>query len=297
MSAPVAYMARTRAYYQALGYGAPYRWAQFDTVPFTRLPRPLSEARVGIVTTAAPFQKGKGEQGPGAPYNAAAKFFEVFAAPIAPMPDLRISHIAIDRDHCRADDIGTYFPLVAAQRAANAGIIGTVSPRFYGLPTNRSQETTRDVDCRHLVQLCAEDAIDVAVLVPNCPVCHQSVSLAARSLEAAGIATVIMGAAQDIVEHVGVPRLLFSDLPLGHAAGPPDDPEAQYDTLLRALALITGAGGPRTTAVSPHGWPGDPNWKQDYANAERLTPAEIAARKAAFDQGKATAAAVRSRKE
>ena len=33
-------MQRTRDYYQALGYGAPYRWAHFAEVPFT----PLAEA-------------------------------------------------------------------------------------------------------------------------------------------------------------------------------------------------------------------------------------------------------------
>ena len=33
----------------------------------------------------------------------------------------------------------------------------------------------------------------------------------------------IMGCAKDITEYVGVPRLLFNDLPLGNAAGLPHD--------------------------------------------------------------------------
>ena len=36
--------------------------------------------------------------------------------------------------------------------------------------------------------------------------CHQTVGLTARHLEASGMATVIMGCAKDIVEHCGVPR-------------------------------------------------------------------------------------------
>ena len=34
---PIAYIDRTRAYYLALGYDNPYRWARFEDVPFTRL--------------------------------------------------------------------------------------------------------------------------------------------------------------------------------------------------------------------------------------------------------------------
>ena len=60
--APGLYRA-TRAYYQALGYGAPYRWAQFDHVPFTPLRKPVSQAVIGIVTTAAPYRRGLGDQG------------------------------------------------------------------------------------------------------------------------------------------------------------------------------------------------------------------------------------------
>ncbi|HUB10910.1 MAG TPA: hypothetical protein VMB34_03055, partial [Acetobacteraceae bacterium] len=52
--APIPYMQRTRDYYAAIGYATPYRWAHFVDAPFTPLPKPLREARVAIVTTAAP---------------------------------------------------------------------------------------------------------------------------------------------------------------------------------------------------------------------------------------------------
>ena len=68
--------------------------------------------------------------------------------------------------------------------------------------------------------------------------CHQSVSLAARYLEQHGIATVVMGCARDIVEHCGVPRFVFSDFPLGNAAGRPFDEDSQRITLWIALDLL-----------------------------------------------------------
>jgi hypothetical protein len=292
--APIPYLQRIREYYAGLGYGAPYEWAHYADVPFHRLARPLSQARVAIVTTAAPYQPGKGHQGPGAPYNAAAKFYTVYSGDTTRDHDLRISHIAIDRKHTTAEDPGTYFPLPELRRAAADGRIGSVAPRFHGLPTNRSHRTTLDVDCPEVLARCQADAVDAALLVPNCPVCHQSVSLCARLLEEHGIATVVMGCARDIVEYVGVPRLLFSDFPLGNAAGKPHDPASQAATLELALTLLESAPAPRTTVQSPLVWnEASADWKLDYSNIARLSPDEIARRRAEFDRGKAVAKAVR----
>jgi len=287
---PLAYMQRIRGYYLALGYDNPYRWAQYSDVPFTPLAKPLSEARVAIVTTAAPFQPDKGDQGPGAPYNAAAKFYQVYSMPSDEPADLRISHVAIDRFHTTAEDIGAYFPLAALRDAEKAGRIGTLAPRFHGLPTNRSQVTTIEQDCPDLLARLREDEVDAALLVPNCPVCHQSAALAARHLEENGIATVVMGCAKDIVEHCGVPRFLFSDFPLGNGAGRPNDPDSQATTLALALSLLESAPGPRTTVQSPLRWADDNGaWKQDYSNADRLSPEERAAKRAEFDDIKRVA--------
>jgi hypothetical protein len=177
---PIGYMLRTREYYSALGYGEPYRWAHFAEVQFHRLAKPLALCRVTIVTTAAPYRPECGEQGPGAPYNAAAKFYSVYSGDASSDPDLRISHVAIDRAHTTAEDIGTYFPLLSLRRAAAAGRIGALAARFHGLPTNRSHRATIDVDCVEIVARCKADGVDAVILMPNCPVCHQSVALAAR---------------------------------------------------------------------------------------------------------------------
>jgi hypothetical protein len=128
--------------------------------------------------------------------------------------------------------------------------------------------------------------------VPNCPVCHQSVALAARHLEAAGIPTVIMGCAKDIVEHCGVPRFLFSDFPLGNSAGRPSDPESQAFTLELALRLLESAPAARTTVQSPLRWSEDPAWKSDYSSVAKLSAEELARRRAEFDRQKRAAKAL-----
>jgi hypothetical protein len=124
-------------------------------------------------------------------------------------------------------------------------------------------------------------------------VCHQTVSLAARYLEANGIPTVIMGCAKDIVEYCGVPHFLFSDFPLGNAAGRPFDVESQTVTLELALRVLESAPAGRTTVQSPLRWRDDPSWKLDFSNLDKLTPEEIAERRKEFDAVKAVAKAKR----
>jgi D-proline reductase (dithiol) PrdB len=290
---PIPYMQRIRDYYQTLGFGAPYVWAHYAEVPFTPLKVPLAEARLTIVTTAAPYQPDKGDQGPGAPYNAAAKFYSVYSGNTAKDPDLRISHVGIDRTHTTAEDQASYFSLTALREAAASGRVGTLARRFHGLPTNRSHRVTLHIDCPEIVARCKEDGVDAVLLQPNCPVCHQSASLAARALEASGIATVVMGCAKDIVEHVGVPRLLFSDFPLGNPGGRPKDHPSQRLTLELALRVLETAPGPRTTVQSPQAWSASPDWKLDFQNVGRLSPEEIARRRAEFQRQKVVARGLR----
>ena len=100
--APISYMARTRDYYLAIEYDTPYRWAHYASAPFQPLRKALRESRVTIITTAAPFDPGKGDQGPGAKYNGGAKFHSVYDGDTSGVHDLRISHIAYDREHTSA---------------------------------------------------------------------------------------------------------------------------------------------------------------------------------------------------
>jgi D-proline reductase (dithiol) PrdB len=289
---PIRYIERTHKWYDALGYGNPYRYAHYAEVPFTGMEKPLAAARVALLTTAARYQPDKGDQGAKAPYNAAAKFYEVYSGDTSKEHDLRVSHVGVDRAHL-TDDSNCWFPLPALRRAVAAGRIGALAPRFHGVPTNRSQRHTMEVDAPEVLARCRDDGADVAVLVANCPVCHQSISLMARALEENGIPTVVMGAAKDIVEHCGVPRFLFSDFPLGNAAGRPYDVASQDATLELALRVLESAPGPRTTVQNPLKWPGPATWHIDYLNLDALSPEEIARRRAANDRVKEVAQGVR----
>jgi len=95
------------------------------------------------------------------------------------------------------------------------------------------------------------------------------VSLVARYLEQNGIPTVVIGSARDIVEHVAVPRFVFTDFPLGNPTGLPWQPDMQKAILFLALDLLETAAAPRATVIAPFQWNGNPGWRAVY---DRVTP-------------------------
>jgi hypothetical protein len=64
-------------------------------------------------------------------------------------------------------------------------------------------------------------------------------------------------------------------------------------TLALALDLLERAPAARTTVQSPLRWSASADWKLDYCNIARLSADEITRRRAAFDEGKAQARALR----
>ena len=64
-------------------------------------------------------------------------------------------------------------------------------------------------------------------------------------------------------------------------------------TLELALGLLESATGPRTTMQSPLRWKDDASWKLDFSNVEKMSPEEIARRRAEFDRQKEIAKGIR----
>ena len=102
-------------------------------------------------------------------------------------------------------------------------------------------------------------------------------SLVARHLEQNGIPTVIVGSAMDIIQHVGVPRYLHTDFPLGNPLGTPYDRKMQRKHVEIALELLSKASQPHTIRRSPFSWQGDAGWRDDYSRVTENNRAELAA--------------------
>lgn len=92
--------------------------------------------------------------------------------------------------------------------------------------------------------------------------CHQSVGLIARSIEAAGVPTLCMSSAWDITAAVRPPRSAYLHYPLGHQTGPADEPALQQAIVRAALEAALALREPGAIAELPFRWSGDPGWEE-----------------------------------
>lgn len=256
---PVSYMERTRHYYRALGYDNDYAWATFEDVPFTLPAKPASDLRIALITTASPL------------YFDGVK--RVWSGLVSPPPKkLFTDNVAWDKESTHTDDLGSFLPIVAAfELVAEEALVG-LTKHFHGVPTEYSQRKTKVRDAPEILARVLKDGADAAILCPLCPVCHQTISLVARHLEANRIPTVIIGSALDVVEHCGVPRFYFTDFPLGNPCGHPWRRDMQREILRQALTLFETAKAPRTTLKAPFAWKEEGSlWRVRYG---RVDPAD-----------------------
>lgn len=92
--------------------------------------------------------------------------------------------------------------------------------------------------------------------------CHQSVGLLARHVEALGIPTLCMSSALDITRAVHPPRAAFLDYPLGHTTGKPHQPALQRDILKAALASFHTLQAPGGVQMLPFQWSENFAWQE-----------------------------------
>ena len=115
-------------------------------------------------------------------------------------------------------------------------------------------------------------------------------SLVARHLEAAGVSTVVVGSARDIVEEAGVARFVFVDFPLGNPTGKPGDDEMHREITSLALDVVASAIAPRTTVQAPQRW-GSDGWRDAFM---RIDDENREALRAAGERRRAHQASARS---
>ena len=85
--------------------------------------------------------------------------------------------------------------------------------------------------------------------------------LIARHAEAAGISTLCMGSALDILKAGNPPRAAFLDYPLGHTTGKPHQPELQREILVQALDGFNSMTAPGSITMLPFRWSDEDEWK------------------------------------
>ncbi len=152
----IHYMARTREYYRAIGYTKDYVWSNYLDVPFARLGKPLSQARIGMVTTAHPLDRSNRD---------ARGVKHVWSGMVDPLPPgLNTDNLAWDRESTHTEDRETFLPIQAVLAAADEGVIAGLTTRFHGVPTEYSQRKTIEEDAPLILAHLREDGADAAFL-------------------------------------------------------------------------------------------------------------------------------------
>lgn len=155
MNQPVAYMERTRRYYEAQGFEKSYRWAHHESAPFVRLAKPLAECTLAVVTTAATYDREESDP----------RYVDS-GSTIDPPPRLFADDLSWDKKATHLNDRGSYLPLEPLREMVEQGQLGALAQRFHCVPTEYSQRRTREADAPEVLKRCREDGADIALLVP-----------------------------------------------------------------------------------------------------------------------------------
>ena len=91
--------------------------------------------------------------------------------------------------------------------------------------------------------------------------CHQSVGLIAREIEARGIPTLSMSSALSITRSVNPPRAVYLDFPLGHTAGKAFETELNCAIMRDTLAAFEFIETPGRVVELDYQWSEDDAWK------------------------------------
>ncbi len=157
----VSYIDKSRNYYGAQGYPQPYQWAYNQDVPFASLDKPLSECRLGLVTTSF-FERKAGETSAA---DAATK--EPYAAFCDDaLGGLYNKDLFWDKDNTHTEDLDSYLPINRLREFADQGRIGSLAERFYGVPTDYSHRRTSRRDAPQILEFAQEDELDAVIRVP-----------------------------------------------------------------------------------------------------------------------------------
>jgi D-proline reductase (dithiol) PrdB len=152
--------------------------------------------------------------------------------------DLRFAAKGYDPTAVTQDN-NSLLPIERLLEFERNGIIGQLNGVFWsfsGYITNAAS-VAEELGPK-LVERLQRYEVQAALLVPASRVCHQSVGLVARMIEAAGIPTMTIAVVKDIVESVRPPRVALYNGELGSVAGKPNFPEHQRRILDESLRLI-----------------------------------------------------------
>lgn len=218
-----------------------YPFVENARAPFTPLRRSLSMLNLALISSAGAYIDGTD------PFDTSTadgdNTFREIPAQIDPS-DLRFSVRGYDPAFVQ-QDVNVQLPLNRLLEFESNRVIGQLNSAFWSfcgfIPDAASLV---DVLLPKLVDRLKRYEVQAALLIPASPLCHQSVALAARAIEQAGIPTMMLSVEREVIQRVHPPRAGFYKGQFGSVVGQPNWPEHQRRVLDEALRWIESASQP-----------------------------------------------------
>jgi D-proline reductase (dithiol) PrdB len=212
-----------------------YPWVKNRRAPFTPARRALPMLNLGLISSAGAYLDGT----PGFDASCTGGDLSLKEIPVeVEAEDLRFAARGYEPAAVE-EDLNAEIPLERLFEFERNGIIGQLNPVFWSF-SGFIPDAAKLVDelGSQLIERVQRYEVQAVLFIPASRLCHQSVGLLARCLEAAGIPTMTLAVLKDVVENVRPPRVAFYDGELGCVAGKPNFPEHQRRVLDESLRLI-----------------------------------------------------------
>jgi D-proline reductase (dithiol) PrdB len=215
--------------------GEDYPWVYNKRAPFTPARRALPMLNLALISSAGAYIDGT------PPFDTQRPVEELQFREIptgVELEDLRFTARGYDPEAV-LKDVNSQVPLTRLFEFESNGIIGQLNEVFWSFPGFITDAATfAERRLPELVERIKRYEVQAALLIPASKLCHQSISLAARAIELAGIPTMTLSVAKEVIESVRPPRGAFYEGQFGMVAGKPNWPEHQRRVLDEALRLI-----------------------------------------------------------
>lgn len=214
--------------------GESYPWVKNRHSPFLPARRALPMLNLALISSAGAYIDGSD------PFEKSADGDVTFREiPIqVEGEDLQFVSRGYDPAAVR-QDLNAQVPLARLLEFQQNGIIGQLNSVFWsfcGFVPNAARLAEEMLP--KLLERLRRYEVQAALLIPASRLCHQSVSLAARAIEADGIPTMTLAIDKEIIESVRPPRAALYEGEYGSIAGVPNWAEQQRRVLDEALRLI-----------------------------------------------------------
>ena len=218
-----------------------YPFIENSLAPFTPARRALPMLNLALISSAGAYIDGTDPFDLNKPDGDIT--FREIPTEIDPR-DLKFATRGYDETFVQ-QDINVQIPLARLFEYESNRVIGQLNSAFWSfcgfIP---DAAAFAELTLPKLVDRLKHYEVQAALLIPASQLCHQSMGLAARAIEMAGIPTITLAVDRPTIERVRPPRAGYYQGEFGSVAGKPNWPQHQRRVLDEALRWIEPMGQP-----------------------------------------------------